>query len=230
MLIPGDPKRVSLMAQHLEDPKKVGENRQFVSYTGLFKGVKVSIVSSGIGVPAILITCEELYRSGCKTLVRVGTTGGLSRGLDVGDIVVATAAVRTDGATASYAGKEYPAVADRRLAGLLFDECVKAGVTPREGIVWTSDAYYAESPEVARRWHDLNVVSVEMECSGLFVYSSIRGLRAGAILVCDGNLIYGSKRSDQKIGEAYAERVIENIHVATDAALRAIAKLADKDG
>jgi len=79
VLIPGDPKRVELMAQHLHDSKRISENRQFVTVTGWFKEVKVSIVSSGIGVPATLIVVEELSRVGAKTLIRVGTTGGLQK-------------------------------------------------------------------------------------------------------------------------------------------------------
>ncbi|MEM3670695.1 MAG: nucleoside phosphorylase [Thermoprotei archaeon] len=221
VLIPGDPKRVSLMSEHLEDAKKVGENRQFVSYTGHYSGVKTSIVSSGIGVPAMLITCEELYRCGCKVFVRVGTTGGLRKGVDVGDLVVANAAVRTDGGTQAYAPMDYPAVADRALTTLLVQECEKAGVKVAEGIVWTSDAYYAENLDKAKHWSALGAVSVEMECSGLFVFSTIKSVKAGAILVADGNLIYGSKRSEQSMDKAYADQVIESLHKATEIALRA---------
>lgn len=229
VLIPGDPKRVELMATHLSGPIKVAENRQFVTVTGDYKGLRVSIVSSGIGVPAMLITLEELFRVGAKVLIRVGTTGGLQREVEVGDLVVATASVRTDGGTQMYAPLGYPAVADREIVDALVSHCRRMGVRYHEGIVWTSEAYYAETFEVAKRWHDLNVVSVEMETSALFVFSSIKRLKAGAILVCDGNLIYGKKKSEIRRGQPpYEPAVVEGIHRATEAALEALLQTSRK--
>lgn len=223
VLVPGDPKRVALMAEHLEDPKKVGENRQFVSVTGYHRDTRVSVVSSGIGVPAMLITVEELSRVGANTLIRVGTTGGLKEGVLVGDIVVATGAVRTDGGTQAYIDLGYPALASWRVVRALTESCAEAGVRFHEGIVWTSEAYYAESKERAKKWLEANVVSVEMECSGLFVLASMKGLRAGAILVADGNLLYGTKKGETADSEeAYDPRVVESIHKATEIALSSL--------
>jgi uridine phosphorylase len=230
VLIPGDPKRVDLMATHLSNPVRVSENRQFVSVTGEYKGLRVSIVSSGIGVPAMLITVEELVRVGAKVLIRVGTTGGLQPNVEVGDLVIPVASVRTDGGTQMYAPLGYPAVADRHVVGALSAHCAKMGVRYHEGVVWTSEAYYAESLEVARKWHDLGVVSVEMETSGLFVLSTIRGVKAGAILVCDGNLIYGKKKSEVLRGQKpYEPAVIEGVHKATEASLEALLTVHDSN-
>lgn len=229
VLIPGDPKRVELMATHLSDPVKVAENRQFVTVTGSYKGLRVSIVSSGIGVPAMLITVEELFRVGARVLIRVGTTGGLQQNVEVGDLIVASASVRTDCGTQMYAPLGYPAVADREIVEALTSYCKRTGLRFHEGIVWTSEAYYAESPEIAKKWRDLNVVSVEMETSALFVLSSIRGLKAGAILVCDGNLIYGKKKAEILRGQPpYEPAVIEGVHKATDAALEALLTIHEK--
>ncbi|PSN96595.1 hypothetical protein B9Q06_00095 [Candidatus Marsarchaeota G2 archaeon ECH_B_2] len=229
VLIPGDPKRVELMATHLSNPVKVSENRQFVTVSGYYKGLPVSIVSSGIGVPAMLITVEELLRVGAKVLIRVGTTGGLQPDVKVGDLVVATASVRTDGGTQMYAPLGYPAVASRDVVEALSSYCAKSGLRFHEGVVWTSEAYYAETIDVAKRWHDLNVVSVEMEASGLFVLSSIKGVKAGAILVCDGNLIYGKKKSEVLRGQKpYEPEVIEGVHKATEASLEALLEISSK--
>ncbi|MEM0272502.1 MAG: nucleoside phosphorylase [Thermoprotei archaeon] len=223
VLIPGDPKRVELMATHLSNPVRVSENRQFVTVSGRYKDLPVSIVSSGIGVPAMLITVEELLRVGAKVLIRVGTTGGLQPNVEVGDLVVASASVRTDGGTQMYAPLGYPAVASREIVEALSSYCAKAGFRYHEGIVWTSEAYYAESIDIAKRWHDLNVVSVEMETSALFVLSNIKGVKSGAILVCDGNLIYGKKKAEVLRGQQpYEPEVLEGIHRATEAALEAL--------
>jgi len=223
VLIPGDPKRVELMAEHLTQAKKVGENRQFVTVTGWYKDMRVSIVSSGIGVPAMLITLEELYKLGCKKLIRVGTTGALKKNIQLGDLVIATAAVRTDGGTLAYAPAGYPAVADWRVVKALVEVCTAKRVKFHEGIVWTNDAYYAESAQDAKKWEEMNVLSVEMESSALFVFSSIKRTMAGSILVVDGNLALERKKSEVLKGQAaYDPLVLERIHVATDCALDAL--------
>jgi uridine phosphorylase len=231
VLIPGDPKRVELMAQHLQDSKKISENRQFVTITGWFKEVRVSIVSSGIGVPATLIVVEELYRVGAKTLIRVGTTGGLQKNVDVGDIVIAEAAVRTEGGTQAYAPLGYPAIANRSVVNALIEACLRRSQKFHGGIIWTSEAYYAESPQLAKMWHDLNVISVEMESSALFTLSSIRRLKAGSILVVDGNLVYGKKKGEiPRNQQAYDPLVLEGIHKVTEVSLDAIVSIQRSDG
>jgi uridine phosphorylase len=231
VLVPGDPKRVTLMAEHLDDPEKVGENRQFVSVTGYYRETRVSVVSSGIGVPAMLITIEELAKVGAHTFIRVGTTGGLKQDVLVGDMVVATGAVRTDGGTQAYVDLGYPALASWRVVEALSRSCKVAGVRFHEGIVWTSEAYYAESKERARKWLEANVVSVEMECSGLFVLASMKGLSSGAILVADGNLLYGTKKGESdESGEAYDPHVVESIHKATDVTLSAVHAIEKSSG
>ncbi len=226
VLVPGDPKRVGLMAEHLTNPVKVAENRQFVTITGSYHGIRVTISSSGIGVPAMLILVEELSRAGATTFIRVGTTGGLQQGVNIGDVVVATGAVRTDGGTLAYAPVGFPALAEHNVVGALVSACKKKKQRFHVGPVWTSEAYYAEGTEVARLWERLRVISVEMECSGLFVLSSIKGLASGAIMVVDGNLLYGKKKGELKQGEpAYDSRVIHGIHGATESALMAIETL-----
>jgi len=144
--------------------------------------------------------------------------------------VVADAAVRTDGGTQAYAPLGYPAIANRLVVDALIQACLERLQKFHEGIIWTSEAYYAESPQLARMWHDLNVISVEMESSALFTLSSIRRLKAGSILVVDGNLVYGKKKSEiLKNQQAYDPLVLEGIHKATEVSLHAIVNLYDKE-
>ena len=94
VIMPGDPKRCVKIAQYLDNPVLIADNREFITYTGTLDGVKVSVTSTGIGGPSASIAMEELYRCGADTFVRIGTCGGMQTDVKSGDIVIATGAIR----------------------------------------------------------------------------------------------------------------------------------------
>ena len=112
VLLPGDPKRVRLIAERLDDAAMIADNREFVTYTGYIDGEKVSVTSTGIGGPSASIAMEELALCGADTFIRVGTCGGIALSVTSGDVVIATGAVRAEGTSREYAPIEFPAVAD----------------------------------------------------------------------------------------------------------------------
>lgn len=196
VILPGDPGRVPLIASFLENPVKVAENREYVTYTGYWKGIKVSVTSTGIGCPAATIAVEELANIGAEVFIRLGTCGGVDPSVHAGDIIIAEAAVRGDGASREYLPVEYPAVGDHDVVAALLRSSRLLGVSVKRGIVWTHDAYYrgtwvGEMPPHSRRvyepWLEGGVLCVENEVSGIYVVSRIRRKRAGAILLCMGN-------------------------------------------
>src|SRR3989442_15403116 len=116
VLLPGDPGRVESIAKLLDRPRLIARNREYVTYTGDLEGRTVSVCSTGIGSPSTAIAVEELAAIGATTFIRVGTTGSIQKGVHFSDLVIATAAVRDEGTTPSYAPLSYPAVADFELA------------------------------------------------------------------------------------------------------------------
>ena len=112
VLLPGDPKRVEKIASFFDEAHKVAEYRGYTTYSGNVDGIGISACSSGIRCPSTAIVVEELMKIGAETFIRVGTTGALQSDIEIGDIIIATAAVRKDGTTRSYLPIEYPAVAD----------------------------------------------------------------------------------------------------------------------
>ncbi len=224
VLLPGDPKRTRMIAELMEEPRIVADYRQFITYTGWYKGVRVSTTSTGIGCPAAAITVEELSRVGAKCFIRVGTTGSIQPYIDTGDIVVATGAVRDEGTTVNYAPRSYPALASLRVVDALLEASKKVGVDCYSGIVWTSDAFYSEDMEKVELYRKIGVLSVEMECSAIFTLASIKGLLSGAILAVDGNLIKGTKKSEFKPHEKKGEfdpivrnAVLKEVKIALEA-------------
>ncbi len=231
VLLPGDPKRAEKIAKFFDEYRLVAEYRQYVTFTGTYKGIPVSVTSTGIGCPAAAIAVEELAKIGAKCFIRVGTTGAMQPDIDIGNIIVATAAVRADGTTRAYVPPEYPAVASAEVVNSLLKAANNLDVEVRSGVILTGDAFYVEDQETVKLWSYLGVLSVEMEASVIFVLSQIKGLRAGAILAVDGNLIKGTKKGEFKKGEKKGEldpRVQKAIELETRVALEAIRMLEER--
>jgi uridine phosphorylase len=223
VLISGDPKRVEKTAAFFDESAKVGDYRGFVTYTGKVDGIGVSACSTGIGCPSAAIVVEELAKIGAETFVRVGTTGALQPRLEMGDIVIASAAVRADGASRSIVPIEYPAVADFNVTEALAQAAKKSKMRVHFGPVLTSDVFYGDVANL-KLWSRFGVLSVEMECSTIFTLSKLKKLRAGAILAVDGNPLMsigkGEFEPGQKTGElneSVQGAIKEEIHIAIEA-------------
>jgi len=224
VLLPGDPKRVEKIASLFDEARKVAEYRGFVTYTGEVDGIEISACSTGIGCPSAAIVVEELMKIGAETFIRVGTTGALQPDIEIGDIVIATAAVRADGTTRSYVPVEYPAVANYDVVSAILQASREMKKDVHLGIVLSSDTYYGGDSEALQRFGEANVLSIEMECSVIFTLAGLRGLRSGAIMVVDGNLLKGTGKGEFEPGERTGEldervqRAIEDeIRIAIEA-------------
>ena len=121
VILPGDPKRCEKIAAYFENAVKIADSREFVTYTGLLEGEKVSVTSTGIGGPSASIAMEELIHCGADTFIRVGTAGGMKKEVMGGDVCIATGAIRFEGTSKEYAPIEWPAVADFEVTRALKD-------------------------------------------------------------------------------------------------------------
>ncbi len=184
VLLPGDPNRATRVAEMLdggrEGTRLVNEHRLLLGYTGTYRGVPVSVQTSGIGTPSLSIVVEELLRLGAQRLIRIGTCGGIGRGIRTGDVVVATAAAPVDGATRTYLhGEPYAPAADFELTRALVDGARARGVTPFVGPVASVDVFYNPDDDYASRWQARGVLAFEMEAAALF-FLAARASAAGA--------------------------------------------------
>jgi uridine phosphorylase len=224
-LMPGDPFRVPLVAEYLEDAVEVAHKREHRTMVGTYKGRQVTVTSTGMGCPSTAIAVEELARVGVTSFIRVGSTGALQPGLEPGDLVVSQGSFRNDGTTDMYAPKGYPAVADPELA-LALERAArvhapKHGLNVHAGLNVTDDAFYAESPEWTRQMSALGLLNVEMEASVMFVVARLRGLRAGMICAVSSNLVTGTSVYDD---DAH-RRLTTGWGASIEAALDAVVEL-----
>ena len=225
VLIPGDPKRVETIVSFLDESRKVADYRGFVTYTGSKDGVGISVCSTGIGCPSAAIAVEELARIGAETFIRVGTTGALQKNIHMGDIVVASAAVRADGTSRIYVPLEFPAVASFDVSAALQKAARQRGREVHFGLVLSTDAFYGDS-ENLKRWSEFGVLAVEMESSVIFTIASLKKLKAGSILAVDGNPLLGIGKGEFEPGEQTGEldscvkqSIKEEAKIAIDAIL-----------
>lgn len=203
-ILPGDPGRVPVIAKYLDNAEFVASNREYTTYTGTLLGEKVSVVSTGIGGPSAAIAVEELIRCGVHTFVRIGTSGGMDIKVSGGDIVVAQAAVRSEGTSKEYIPEEYPAVADfdvmtaLKKAGDALSENVD-GKRCHIGVVHSKDSFYGEiEPEkmpvsdiLCKRWAayvQCGCLTSEMESAAIFSVAAARRKRAGAVFTALWNV------------------------------------------
>lgn len=224
VFLPGDPHRAKLIAEHFDSAQLVAHNRQYVTYTGTYRGVRVSVTSTGIGCPALAIAVEELVKVGGKNLIRIGTCGILQKHMEVGSIIVATAAVRGDGTSREYFPLEYPAVANLQVLEALLASAAARRVQPHVGIIRSHDAFYVESALARgdylardKPWIESNVLAVENESSTLFTLSTVRGCRAGTILVGGGHHHFPERPI---FGDAMEDLLHQITQIGLDAAVR----------
>jgi len=184
VLLPGDPNRAAWIAEKFDGgsaaARQVNSHRGLLGYTGTFKGVPVSVQTSGMGAPSIAIVVEELLRLGARRLIRVGTCGGIGPGIRTGDFVIASSAAPVDGATRTYLhGEAYAPTADFGLVRSLVDACTERDRRPHVGQVATVDVFYNPDADYASRWRSRGVLAFEMEVSVLY-YLAARARAAGA--------------------------------------------------
>lgn len=198
VILPGDPKRCKLIAEFFDDAKLVGDNREFVTYTGYLNGTKVSVTSTGIGGPSASIALEELVACGAKTFVRIGTCGGMDLDVCGGDVVIAQAAIRFEGTTKEYVPIEYPAVADIDVVLALKEAAKKLGVKSHIGVVQCKDAFYGQHKpeelpnheELLRKWDAwvrMGCKASEMESAALFIVGQYLKVKVGSCFLVVAN-------------------------------------------
>ncbi|MEN6551175.1 MAG: uridine phosphorylase [Candidatus Cryosericum sp.] len=216
VLLPGDPGRCELIARAFDNPVRVAQNREYVTYSGTLLGEQVSVTSTGIGGPSTAIAVEELSMVGADTFIRVGTSGAMQPGMSVGDLAIVTAAIRDEGTSRQYLPVEFPAVADIGVTLALKMAAASLGYPAHLGVTQSKDSFYGEiSPDrqpVAeelrarrRAWIAGGAICSEMESSTLFVIASILRRRAGGVMLVVNN---DEETEDGQTREAPIERLV----------------------
>ncbi len=196
ILLPGDPLRAKHIAErYLSDVVCYNEVRGMLGFTGSYKGKRVSVQGTGMGVPSISIYVNELIREyGVKNLIRVGTCGAMQENVRLRDVVLAQAACTDSSMNEHYFdGYDYAPIADFTLLKAAYEEAVQKGLQPHVGNVFTSDIFYRDDNTTVEKLMRHGVLAVEMETAALYTIAARYGVRALTIMTVSDHLLSGEE-------------------------------------
>ncbi|GHV41671.1 uridine phosphorylase [Clostridia bacterium] len=231
-LLPGDPGRVEKIAAFLDNPRFHCQNREYTTWLGEISGESVLVMSTGMGGPSAAIGVEELYATGVRTFIRIGTCGGMDMNVKSGDAVIATGAIRMEGVTKEYVPIEFPAVADLTITNALVYAANKLAATYHAGIVQCKDSFYGQhSPERMpvggelmekwKAWIKAGCLASEMESAALYIVSQILRARAGCVL----SVVWNQER----VNAGITDPDCHDTELAIKIAVEALRELIEKD-
>ncbi len=184
VLMPGDPLRAKMIAEtFFENPELINNVRGIHGYNGTYKGHKVSVMASGMGMPSIGIYSYELYNFfGVKNIIRVGSAGGIGENIKLRDIVAGIGANTNSNFTSQYGvtGTIAPTCSYELLTAAV-DSAESLGLNLKVGNLFSSDTFYDDDPECLTKWAKVGSLAVEMEAAALYLTAKKAGKNALAI-------------------------------------------------
>ncbi len=217
VLMPGDPLRAKWAAEtFLDDPVCVNQVRGMLGFTGTWKGNRVTIHGSGMGMPSLSIYANELIRDfGAKTLVRIGSCGAMQDHVKLRDVIIAMTASSYSTPSASFfRDLSYAPCADWSLLRAAVAAAEAKGSTTHVGGIYSADVFYDERPDLDEQMTRHGVLAVEMEAAELYTVAARLGARALAVLTVSDHL-----RTHEALPSSDRERSFgEMVEIALEAA------------
>lgn len=210
ILLPGDPLRAKWIAEHfLEDAKCYNEVRGMLGYTGTYKGKRISVQGTGMGIPSALIYCHELINEyGVKNLIRVGSAGSYQKDVKIRDVVIAMAASSTSGINnIRFVNSDFSPTADFDLFMKAVTYAREKGIEIKAGNVLSSDQFYEDNFENYKKWAEFGVLCVEMETAGIYSIAAKFNVKALAILTISDSLVTGEETSAEDRESTFSKMV-----------------------
>ncbi|MDK2603556.1 nucleoside phosphorylase [Vibrio vulnificus] len=183
VIVCGEPDRANRIAALLENAELIAENREYRLFNGEFQGKAITVCSTGIGAPSMIIAVEELKQCGAKYIIRVGSAGAMQPNIALGELIVAEGAVRDEGGSKAYIDAAYPAYASFSLLKGLDGYLQMQTVPYHMGVVRSHDSFYTDDEEtLCQYWNKKGILGADMETSALFTVGRLRGLHVASVL------------------------------------------------
>lgn len=201
VLLPGDPLRAKWIAEtFFENPVCYNEVRGMLGFTGTYKGKRVSVQGTGMGIPSTLIYCNELIRDyDVKNLIRVGSAGSYKKEVKLYDIVIAMAASTTSGINNSrFINSNYSPTADFGLFMKAVEYAKENNIPIKAGNVLSSDDFFEDDYNSYKKWANFGVLCVEMEAAGIYTVAAKYNVKALTILTISDSLVTQEKTTTKE--------------------------------
>ncbi|MFJ7678281.1 purine-nucleoside phosphorylase [Peribacillus sp. NPDC097264] len=216
VLLPGDPLRAKYIAEtFLEDAKLYNEVRNMFGYTGTYKGKRISVQGTGMGVPSISIYVNELMNSyNVQKLIRVGTAGAIQKDVKVRDVILAMSA-STDSQMnrMTFGGVDFAPTADFDLLKKAYDAGVDKGLQLKVGNVFTADQFYNDNSEL-EKWAKYQILAIEMESAALYTLAAKFGRKALSVLTISDHLLTGEETTSEERQTTFNEMIEVSLEAA----------------
>lgn len=217
ILLPGDPLRAKFIAETmLEDIVLYNEIRGMYGYTGTYKGKRVSVQGTGMGVPSLSIYVNELITEyNVKNLIRVGTCGSLQEDVKVKDVILAMSASTDSNINKiRFSGRDYAPTASFNLLKQAYDIAMERKIDVKVGNIFTSDTFYGDEPDDWKIWAKFGALGVEMETAGLYTLAAKYGVNALTLLTVSDSLITGEATTAQERQETFTSMIEIALEIA----------------
>lgn len=217
VLMPGDPLRAKWAAEHfLEGPVCVNDVRGMLGYTGQWRGQRVTIHGSGMGMPSLSIYANELIRDfGAKTLIRIGSTGAMQESVKLRDVIVAmTASSISTPSSGIFKELNFAPCANFELLEAAVSAARKKGVNAHVGGIYSSDVFYDERPDLNEQMSRHGILAVEMETAELYTLAARYGCRALSVLTVSDHLLSGEALPSDERQSSFSDMVEIALHAA----------------
>lgn len=201
VLMPGDPLRAKWISEtFFEDSFCYNNVRGMLGYTGIYKGKRISVQGSGMGIPSSMIYFHELITAyGVKTIIRVGTAGSYQQNVKIKDIVLAMAASTTSNINSSrFSNFDYAPTADFELLIRASQYAKENNIPIKAGNVLSLDEFYEDNSNSYKKWAEYGVLCAEMESAGLYTIAAKHNVRALTILTISDSLVTGEHSSTEE--------------------------------
>lgn len=210
VLLPGDPMRAKWIADSfLKDVFQYNDVRGMLGFTGTYKGNKVSVQGTGMGIPSTLIYCHELITEyDVKNLIRVGSAGSYQKDVKIRDIVIAMAASTNSGLnTIRFNGADFAPTASFLLFQKAIEIAKEKRILVKAGGILSSDEFYADEFDSYKKWADYGVLCVEMETSGLYTIAAKHHVNALSILTISDNLVTKERTTAEEREQTFKDMI-----------------------
>jgi purine-nucleoside phosphorylase len=210
VLMPGDPYRAKWAAEtFLEDPQLVNEVRGMLGFTGLWNGHRVTIQGSGMGMPSLSIYANELIRDyGAKTLIRIGSCGGMQPHVGIRDVILAmTASTLSTPSRGIFKELNFAPCADWSLLSAAAKAAEAKGTKTHVGGIYSSDVFYDERPDLNEQMTRHGILGVEMEAAELYNLAARHSVRALAVLTVSDHLQTGEALPSEDRERSFGDMV-----------------------
>lgn len=210
ILLPGDPLRAKHIAENfLEGARQVTAVRNMLGFTGTYRGIPISVMGTGMGIPSASIYATELVAEyGVERLIRVGSCGGILSSVKIRDVILAIGACTDSGVNrVRYGGYDYAATADFALLRAAAEAAEAKDVQVKIGNVHSADLFYNPDPGAFDRMEAMGVLAVEMEAAGLYGVAAEKGARALTILTVSDHVRTGEATTSEERQQTFTDMV-----------------------